>query len=267
MNHSAPWTSLASGLTSGVTCVVRICEFAYALNGVDQQTEQYLKVANHAADNIMTAKRLLRERMDLLPAAEKKEYERVIKDTENALKVVQDLLEPARVDKEADHKIKLTTRAMWVLRDNPYIVAALSRLDIVHGTLNTSIVSLRLVRAREEYAPLSPPIEKGSPPSYEASELVAWRRKSMAQRGHPVMQIEGLGLLVPDGAVLDETAETPRRPRSEERQIERDISPGTAGLPVELEDTAPHSRHIDRRQTNTMQRHRSWLAFHADRQG
>src|SRR5947199_4146393 len=132
MSEFSPISSLASGLSSGLTCIVRICEFTYALKAVSEQTFAYLQTTEHVWENIKTAQRLRQQRGNFLPADEKRDMDRVIRETETAVRYVAKLLEPARVDREAEQKIRLSTRGLWVLRDNPNIAAALNRLQIAH---------------------------------------------------------------------------------------------------------------------------------------
>src|SRR5271156_1573948 len=107
-----PFSAVASGLTSGLTLVIRICEFTYALQAVSEQTFAYLQTTEHVSENIMTERRLRRQSSNLLPSEEKRDMDRVIRETETAVRAVATLLEPARVDREADQKIKLTTKGL-----------------------------------------------------------------------------------------------------------------------------------------------------------
>jgi hypothetical protein len=172
-----PFSAVASGLTSGLTLVIRICEFTYALQAVSKQTFAYLQTTEHVSENIKTARRLRRQSSNLLPSEEKKDMDRVIRETETAVRSVATLLEPARVDKEADQKIKLTTKGLWVLRDNPNIAAALNRLQIAHHALNQVIGSLRTPRSADGLVPTESN-SKSPPPAYEASQLLHWRIQS-----------------------------------------------------------------------------------------
>jgi hypothetical protein len=173
-----PFSAVASGLTSGLTLVIRICEFTYALQAVSEQTFAYLQTTEHVSENIKTARRLRRQSSNLLPADEKKDMDRVIRETETAVRSVAVLLEPARVDREADQKIRLTTRGLWVLRDNPNIAAALNRLQIAHHALNQVIGSLRTPRSADGLVLTESNSSKSPPPAYEASQLLHWRMQS-----------------------------------------------------------------------------------------
>ncbi|KAI1611882.1 hypothetical protein EDD37DRAFT_651434 [Exophiala viscosa] len=166
-----PWSGIASGVSSGLTFIIKICEYTYALRAVDQQTKEYLITAQHAWTNIKTCRELLGQQKEHLPASERKDYERVIEETRRAAEEVALLLEPARVDLEADCSIHFSTRVMWVLSDNSNIAAALKRLDIVHTTLTQNISTLRLLRT---FA--SGPRER--PPSYQTSQKLQWKRQT-----------------------------------------------------------------------------------------
>lgn len=177
MTSGNPWSAIASGVSSGLTFVIKICEYTYALRAVDQQTEDYLLTATHAWENVKICQRLLKQREDSLPADERRDYERVINEAKTAVEAVALLLEPARVDCDADGKIHMSTRLSWVLSDNANIAAALRRLDIVHTTLTQHISTLRLLRPYE--LPMPERVRsKEKPPSYHSSQLFEWKRRS-----------------------------------------------------------------------------------------
>ncbi|OQV03650.1 hypothetical protein CLAIMM_08667 [Cladophialophora immunda] len=172
-----PWSAITAGVSSGLTFVFKICEVTYALRAVDQQTREYLITAQHAWTNIKTCRDLLSHQQDLLPLSERKDYERVMEETKRAAEEVALLLEPARVDLDADCKIHFSTRVMWVLSDNSNVGAALKRLDIVHTTLTQNIATLRLLRSYGTSG-LEPVRSKERPPSYNTSQLLQWKHMS-----------------------------------------------------------------------------------------
>jgi len=167
---TGPWSAVASGVSSGLTLVIKIFEYTYALRAVDKQTEGYLITAQHAWENIKRCRDLLHDLRDTLSISEVNDYDRVIEDTKKAAREVLILLEPARIDMVTDCKIHFKTRVMWVLNDNSNIAAALRRLDIVHTTLTQNISTLRLM------SELARPRDK--PPTYDASELIRWKHQS-----------------------------------------------------------------------------------------
>lgn len=176
-----PFTSIATGLSSVSGFVIKLCEYTYALRAVDQQTEAYLTTAKHAWENIQTCRRLLQLRQEHLPVAERKDYERVLNEAKTAAEEVARLLEPARVDVESDGQLSFSTRMLWVLRDDPAIVAALRRLNLVHTTLTQNISALRLMQGHDESSlDLTKSYSSGRDklPSYEASELLHWKRQT-----------------------------------------------------------------------------------------
>lgn len=177
---TGPWSAVASGVSSGLTLVIKIFEYTYALRAVDKQTEGYLITAQHAWENIKRCRDLLDDLRDTLSISEVKDYERVIEDTKKAAREVLILLEPARVDVETDCKIHLWTRVMWVLNDNSNIAAALRRLDIVHTTLTQNISTLRLM------SELARPRDKL--PTYEASQLIKWKHQTRGLTPKPSIQ-------------------------------------------------------------------------------
>jgi hypothetical protein len=204
-----------SAVTSGLTLVIRICEFTYALQAVSEQTFAYLQTTEHVSENVKTARRLRRQSSSLLPAEEKRDMDRVIRETETAVRSVAILLEPARVDIEADQKIKLTTRGLWVLRDNPNIAAALNRLQIAHHALNQVIGSLRTPRNADGLA-LSESNSKPPPPAYETSELLHWRmqpRLDLRRDALDAARAEGLGIQNVPFVTVHEVPATPSPPQ------------------------------------------------------
>lgn len=174
MSTGNPWSAIASGIGSGATIVLKICEYTYALRAVNKQTEEYLIVAQHAWENTKICQRLLSERKHQLPTEEWRDYDRVLQETIFAAKSVALLLEPARVDIKADHRLHFSTRLSWVLADNANIDAALKRLGIVHTSLTQNIATLRLIRPGD-MAMLEATKSKDRPPSYE---LLHWKHQT-----------------------------------------------------------------------------------------
>lgn len=165
-----PWSAVASGVSSSLTFLIKIGEYTYALQAVDQQTKEYSITAQHAWDNIKICRELLDHAREKLSASEVKQYQRVIDDVTKAAQEVALLLEPARVDGEADFKIRFPTRVKWVLSNNPNIGAALRRLDIVHTTLTQNISTLRI---KAELGRLMEPSQ-----GYESKQLLEWKRQT-----------------------------------------------------------------------------------------
>ncbi|KAH0844992.1 hypothetical protein FOPE_09750 [Fonsecaea pedrosoi] len=173
-----PWSAITAGVSSGLTFVFKICEVTYALRAVDQQTREYLITAQHAWTNIKTCRELLSHQQDLLPLSERRDYERVLEETKRAAEEVALLLEPARVDQDADCRIHFSTRVMWVLSDNSSVTAALKRLNIVHTTLTQNISTLRLLRSYGTAGGDPARGRRDRPPSYNTSQLLQWKHMS-----------------------------------------------------------------------------------------
>lgn len=252
MSEFSPISSLASGLSSGLTCIVRICEFTYALKAVSEQTFAYLQTTEHVWENIKTAQRLRQQRGNFLPADEKRDMDRVIRETETAVRYVAKLLEPARVDREAEQKIRLSTRGLWVLRDNPNIAAALNRLQIAHHALNQVIGSLRATQTTDGLCPPQP-AQRGPPPPYQASQLLHWRTQSRRNQRKdaletPTPKDEGLGIRdVPTININDNVADrapSPLTPPQPQDAPTADPSPSRSSRehsfkPLALPDSSP----------------------------
>jgi hypothetical protein len=179
-----PWSAVASGLTSGLTLVIRVCEFTYAMRAVDQQTFAYLKTAEHVSDNIKAARQLRRKRSGAIADWDKKEFDRIINQTEVAVKEVAILLEPARVDLDADQKIKFTTRGLWVLQKNANITAALNQMQAFNVSLNQTIHSLRTIRDLHLTPDSRSDKRSTLPPAYSRSNLLHYRQRSRTNLRH-----------------------------------------------------------------------------------
>lgn len=240
-----PWSAVSSGISSGLTFVVKICEYTYALRAVDQQTREYFSTAQHASNNIKICQELL-DQQEYLPTRERKEYERVIEETKRATEEVALLLEPARVDIQADCSIHLSTRVMWVLSDNSNVAAALRRLDIVHTTLTQNISTLRLLRtfsARQE-----------RPPSYKTSQFLQWKRENRlsprpstdsfqsVQTPRPSPQCTGFGRPWSAQELPTDTHEQPPNHRAHSMGSNEPLNTPALALPDSVgADTGPQS--------------------------
>jgi hypothetical protein len=140
--------------------------------------------------------------------------DRVIRETETAVRCVAKLLEPARVDREAEQKIRLSTRGLWVLRDNPNIAAALNRLQIAHNALNQVIGSLRASQNSDGLTPRQA-VQSGPPPPYRAGNLLHWRmqsRLSLRKDGAQTPKNEGLGIRDVPIVAVEESPPAPVTP-------------------------------------------------------
>ena len=257
-----PWSAITSGVSSGLTFLIKICEYTYALRAVDQQTKEYLITAQHASDNIKICRDLLVNMKDNFSISEIKQYERVIEDVKKAAQEVALLLEPARVDVEADCKIQLSTRVKWVLSDNANTAAALRRSDIVHTTLAQNISTLRLMSELAR--------SKETLPTYESSQVLQWKRQI---RLTPRQSVQTLSInrsvssrSIPSVIVgVDEHTEEIWYPTLA-RQEGHPLGTGILALGVQVNNTDCETHSDDMNvevPSTTGRRPRSWLEYQA----
>jgi hypothetical protein len=130
------------------------------------------------------ARRLRRLKESILDDSDRRWMDRTITETEATARAVGELLERSRVDREIKRgNIGFRTRLLWVFRDSHKLKEKYSRLLVCHQSLTSVITSLH---GRNPAGPTAPTREVcgaeriGSPPSYDLSEMLAWRRSKYA---------------------------------------------------------------------------------------
>lgn len=124
--------------------------------------------------------------------------DRVINDTEDALRAVAKLVEPCRVDKVTKNSIRFGHRVMWVFRDNPSVRDKHQKLQICHQSLTVVFTCLY----SKDVIVIAPAPEGGreeQPPPYDPQlkELLDWQnrrkgRKGLGERESPTSDDLGL---------------------------------------------------------------------------
>ncbi|KAI9870377.1 MAG: hypothetical protein M1830_004319 [Pleopsidium flavum] len=270
-----------SAITAGITTVIKVFEVTYQLKAVGEQTADLLDTTQHVELNIREARRLRRLKDKLLNTGERTWMDKVIEDTENAVRAVAQLIEPSRVGMQTKQGIDLGHRAVWVFRDSPKVRDKFARLAVCHQTLNT-VVTCLYSRDIIVVAPVAEVRGKDPPPPYDPQmdELFSWRRNNRRRRKDvdgstgetsptisltmgpptsPVAQHDAL-------AACHSTAKT--QDRAEGWQAYEDSGTSWAsenlfGAPLALNADSP--RLIDPRTSNTKKGRRSWLAYQATR--
>lgn len=198
-----PITSIAAGFNSSF----RILEVTYQLKAVGQQVADLLSTTQHVDTNLNEARRLRRVKNPLMNNGERTWIDAVIDDTEKALRAVQQLIEPARVDTTTKHAINFGHKVLWVFRDNPQVRDKHARLGMCHQSLTTVIGCLY---SKDVVVITSVPEEKKEeqPPPYDPQmeQLFNWRNPRTRRKSY--MTLRGGGAERPmstDSASTDTT--------------------------------------------------------------
>ena len=187
-----------SAVSSTISATIKILEVTYQLKAVDQQTADLLSTTSHVDFMLQQAHRLRRLKANLLNTSERIMVDRVISDTEDALRAVAQLVEPCRVDKDTKNGIKFGHRVLWVFRDNPSVRDKHQKLQICYQSL-TVVFNCLQSKDVVVIAPIQEERSEEQPPPYDPQlkELLDWQnrrkgRKGLGERGS--IQDESLGL-------------------------------------------------------------------------
>ena len=163
----------AAGSTFNVS--IKILEFSFQFRAVGEQTADLLRMAEHVNRNVYEARRLRRLKTSLISADDKAWMDEQINDCEEALRELQQLLEPARVS-TATKSVNPKSRALWVLRDGTRAQTKNQRLSACHQTINT-VIGVLQARDVVVVAPLSANSPFAEPPPYtsEMEAMFSWR--------------------------------------------------------------------------------------------
>lgn len=167
----------SSGLAAGVNTFIRIFEVTYQLKAVGEQTADLLSTTRHVETNLNEARRLRRHKVALIDAGERNWIDAVILDTDNAVRAVAELIEPARVDNTVKSNITFGHKLLWVFRDNPKVRDKHARLTVCHQSL-TTVISCLYSKDLVVIAPMPEKLKQDQPPPYDPQmeELFNWRR-------------------------------------------------------------------------------------------
>ena len=169
---------------AGATSIIKILEFSYQLKGVNEQTTDLLRTTEHVNRNVAEARRLRRQKGAQVSTDVKAWMDEQIKDSEDALRDVQHLVEPARINTETSHTINPKNRLLWVLRDNPKVKDKRDRLQFCNQTLNNVIGVLHATDV-VVVAPLPTESRGEAPPPYSNGDMEAlfsWRSQRRGRK-------------------------------------------------------------------------------------
>lgn len=110
--------------------------------------------------------------------------DRVISDTEDALRAVAKLVEPCRVDKATKNGIRLGHRVLWVFRDNPSVRDKHQKLQVCHQSL-TIVFNCLYSKDVVVIAPAPEGRNEEQPPPYDPQlkELLDWQNRRKGRKG------------------------------------------------------------------------------------
>ena len=190
----------ASAVSSSISVTIKILEVSYQLKAVDEQTADLLSTTSHVDIMVQEARRLRRLKASLLSNSESNMIDKVISDTEDALRAVAKLVEPCRVDKDTKNSIKFGHRVLWVFRDNPNVRDKHQKLQVCHQSLT---IAFNCLYSKDVVviAPSPEGRDDEQPPPYDPhlKELLDWTnrrkgRKSVEEREGPTNESSGLSI-------------------------------------------------------------------------
>lgn len=201
-----------SVVSSSFNATIKILEVTYQLKAVDEQTADLLSTTRHVDFMVQEARRLRRLKTGLLNTSERTMIDKVISDTEDALRAVAKLVEPCRVDKTAKNGIRFGHRVMWVFRDNPSVRDKHQKLQVCHQSL-TIVFACLYSKDVVVIAPAPEGKSEEQPPPYDPQlkELLDWRiqrkgRKGLGEREGPMEKSRGLTTESPSGTPVARAA-------------------------------------------------------------
>ena len=163
-----------------------IFELHTCIKAVDEQNKDLLSTTHHVAFNVQEARRLRRTKTSFLDYSENLWMENVIKDTEEALLAVAQLIEPIRVNRVVKQKIDFGNKVEWVFKQNAQVAGKHARLNTCCQFLTTVIASLHSKNAGVP----APMLEEHVPPyNFSMERFLNWeshrkrRRSSISSSG------------------------------------------------------------------------------------
>ena len=172
-----------SAVSSSFNATIKILEVTYQLRAVDEQTADLLSTTRHVDFMIQEAHRLRRLKAGLLNTSERAWIDKVISDTEDALRGVARLIDRCRVDKATKNSISFGHRVMWVFRDNPSVRDKHQKLQICHQSL-TAIFACLYSKDVVVIAPVPDGRSEEQPPPYDPQlkELLEWQNRRKGRK-------------------------------------------------------------------------------------
>ncbi len=131
-----------TAISSSINATIKILEVTYQLKAVDEQTADLLTTTRHVDFMVQEARFLRRLKAGLLNTRERTMIDRIISDTEDALRAVAKLVDRVRVDKDTTNSIKFGHRVTWAFRDNPSVRDKHMRLQVCCHSLTSAFTCL-----------------------------------------------------------------------------------------------------------------------------
>ena len=168
-------------VVAGLNTTIRLFEVTYQLKAADEQAADLLSTTQHVSRNIDEARRLRQTKARMLSIGEAKWIDKIIKDTEDALREIAYLIEPARVDQTTAKNISFKHKFLWVFRENPKVQNKHQRLSVCHQSLTAVINCLygkNLILIRPGTSSVDATQQQSPPPYYpEMATLFEWRKR------------------------------------------------------------------------------------------
>ena len=196
-----PWTTIImsfdplSALANSTGVSIKLFEVTYQLKAVGDQTRDLFVTTEHIATNVEKARRLRRLKSELLSPKDRAWMDCVIAHTEDALRAIAQLIEPARIDMASRESIHFCTKIKWVFRDNPRVADKHRHLNVCHQSLSTVMSSLH---ARDLII-FTPELEikhAQQPPPYdtEMERLFNWQSKKRRRSGRSLRATDSVSI-------------------------------------------------------------------------
>ena len=172
-------------IVAGLNTTIRLFEVSHQLQAVDEQARDLLITTQHIDRNINEARRLSRLKANFLSHHEKTWIDGTVLDTENALREIATLIEPARVDRTTKDSINLRHRLLWVFRESPKVQHKHQKLLVCHQSLMTVIHCLhgKNEGGGTSRVDIVATMHQQSPPPYhpDMALLFEWRKSRRRQ--------------------------------------------------------------------------------------
>jgi hypothetical protein len=165
---------------------VKSFQTGYELKQVPQETGELLKTIESVRLDIVRAKENRIVWAKTSDSRDLVEWDRSIREVENALAGLEKIVEPARLDSQVNRgQIKAWTRLMWVIRDAHSRAANSDRLNVAHSRLlhYSSLAITQARQAQHQQEMIDEQAMGSPPPSYhDATKRAMCDRREYKQR-------------------------------------------------------------------------------------
>lgn len=173
---------IATASLSGLNSTIKFIEFAYKVQGVPEEVKQSLELINRVEGDINEARRLLREKHDILDEGLRQRVIRAIDDAEKSRISIGRTVESCRVDMDRKKdSVAMRHRITWVLRDRDAFQTKERNLDYAHKALLHCISEINLLsgisRLQLQPQPQPPPAYRCDPDDEDLEEFLSPRAR------------------------------------------------------------------------------------------